>query len=135
MYKRREKPRLRFDAVVKDKKTHRQGITRNISTEGCFIKREGDFQELLPVGSTLELILYLPNTEKNIHIKAIVKHHGSKEDGMGILFKDISPQSAAIIEQFIQTFLDDLSDDEWPGVKEEYRKEVARLQVKTPHSE
>jgi len=135
MHKRREKPRLRFDVVVKDKKTKKQGITRNISVEGCFIKREGDFQELLPVGSTLDLLLYLPNTDKNIKIKAVVKHHGTHEDGMGIFFKDLDHHSAGIIQQFIQTFLDDLSDEEWAGVKEEYLKDVARLQVKTPHAE
>lgn len=135
MHKRREKPRLRFDVVVKDKKTQKQGTTRNISVEGCFIRREGDFQELLPVGSHLDLMLSLPNTDKNIKIKAVVKHHGAHEDGMGICFKDLDHQSAAIIQQFIQTFLDDISDEEWAAVKEEYWKEVARIQVKTPHTE
>jgi hypothetical protein len=39
------------------------------------------------------------------------------------------------IEQFIEAFLDDLTDDEWADVRREYWSEVARLQVKTPPAE
>ena len=135
MHKRRGKPRLKFDVVVKDKKTKQQGTTRNISIEGCFLKKEGAFQKLLPVGSDIELILHLPNTNKNIKIKCLVKHHGTHEDGMGIAFKDLSREDEDTIEQFITAFLDDLSDDTWAGVKDEYWAEVSRLKVKTPRPE
>jgi len=126
---------LRFDVVVKDKKSRQQGTTLNISIEGCFIKREEAFQELLPVGSTLDLIFCLPNSDKNIKIKGVVKHHGTQEDGMGIAFTDLGQKDAGIIQEFITAFLDDLSDDECAGVREEYWQEVARLHVKTPHAE
>lgn len=135
MHKRREKPRLRFDVVVKDKKTNQQGTTRNISLEGCFLKKEGAFQELLPVGSGIDLILYLPNTNKNIKIKGLVKHHGTHEDGMGIAFTGLSREDEYTIGQFITAFLDDPSDDTWAGVKDEYWAEVSRLQIKTPRPE
>jgi hypothetical protein len=126
---------LRFDVVVKDKKTGRQGITRNISTEGCFLKREGAFQELLPVGSAIDLMLHLPNTVKNITIKGVVQHHGMHDEGMGIAFQGLNREDEAIIQQFITTFLDDLADDTLPGVKDEYWAEVARLRVTTSPAE
>ncbi len=135
MHKRREKPRLRFDVVVNDKKTQQQGTTRNISVEGCFLKKEGAFQEFLPVGSQIDLILHLPNTANGITIKGVVKHYGAHRDGMGIVFRGLSREDQETIEQFITAFLDDLSDDTWAGVKDEYWAEVARLQVKTPQSE
>ena len=135
MHKRREKPRLRFDVVVKEKKSGRKGTARNISTEGCFLKRESAFEELIPVGSCIDLILYLPNAVKGIKIKGMVQHHGINRDGMGIAFKALGREEEDTIEQFIAAFLDGLTDDEWADVRKEYWAEVARLQVKTPPAE
>lgn len=126
---------MRFDVVVHDTKTQQQGTTSNISVEGCFLKKEGAFQELLPVGSHIDLILHLPNTAKGITMKGVVTHHGAHRDGMGIVFRGLSREAQQTIEQFITAFLDDLSDDTWAGVKDEYWAEVARLQVKTAQSE
>jgi hypothetical protein len=135
VHKRRGKPRLKFDVVVKEKKSGSKGTARNISTEGCFLKREGAFDELLPVGSGIDLILYLPNAVKGINIKGVVMHHGINRDGMGIAFKALGREEGDTIEQFIAAFLDDLAVDEWADVRREYWAEVARLLVKTPPAE
>ena len=135
MSKRREQPRLRFGVVVKEKGTSRQGTTRNISTDGCFINKEGDFTELLPVGSPIELIIRLPNAERSLAVSGIVKHHGTHGDGMGIAFDAIDDKAISIIEEFIQAFLDDLSGEDSSGIRDDYRQEVERLKGKTPHNE
>jgi Tfp pilus assembly protein PilZ len=133
MQKRREHPRLKFGVVVKDKRSKKQGTTRNISIDGCFIKKEGDFNELLPIGTPIDLVLTLPNTDKKITVAGVVRHHGTQEDGIGISFEEIDDHSVAIIQEFIKTFLDDLSGDNLAGIKEEYWKEVDQLKGKTPH--
>ena len=135
MHKRREQPRLKFDVIVKDTKHNRQGTARNISIDGCFIKREGAFEELLPVGSSVDLLITLPNADKRIPVSGVVKHHGTQKDGMGIFFEKIDKQSVTIIEEFIKTFLDDLSGDALTGIKEDYWQEVERLKEKTPQNE
>ena len=133
MQKRRAQPRLKFGIIVKDKKNNRTGKTRNISVDGCFIEKEGGFDELLPIGSSIELILDLPNTEKKIRATGIVKHHGTHNDGMGVCFELIDKQSVLLIDQFIKTFLDDLSE-EYAEIKKEYHEEVGRLKDKLPHT-
>jgi len=133
MQKRREQPRLKFGVVVKDKRSKKQGTTRNISVDGCFIKKGGEFTELLPIGTPVDLVLTLPNTDRNITVSGVVRHHGTQEDGMGISFEEIDDRSVGAIQEFITTFLDDLSVDELPEIKEEYWEEVDRLKVKTRH--
>ena len=133
MQKRREQPRLKFGVVVKDKRSKQQGTTRNISIDGCFIKKEGGFAELLPIGTPVDLVLTLPNTDRNITVSGVVRHHGTQKDGMGISFEEIDDRSVGVIQEFIKTFLDDPSEDNWAGIKEEYRIEVDRLKGKTPH--
>ena len=133
MQKRREQPRLKFGVVVKDKKTQKRGTTRNISVDGCFIKKEGEFNELLPIGSPVDLVFTLPNTDRSITVSGVVRHHGIQADGMGISFDEIDDHSVEVIREFIQTFLDDLSGDGWADIKEEYWQEVDRLKGKTPH--
>ena len=133
MQKRRAQPRLKFGVIVKDKKNNRKGKTRNISVDGCFIEKEDGFDELLPVGSSIELILDLPNAEKKIRATGIVKHHGTHNDGMGVYFEQIDKQSILLIDQFIKTFLDDLSE-EYAEIKKEYHEEVGRLRDKSPHA-
>ena len=133
MQKRREHPRLKFGVIVKDKRSKKQGITRNISIDGCFIKKEGEFNELLPIGTPIDLVLILPNTDRNITVSGLVRHHGTQEDGMGISFEKIDDHSVAVIQEFIKTFLDDLSLDNWAAIKEDYWKEVDQLKGKTPH--
>ncbi len=135
MYKRRGQPRLKFGVVVKDIKNDRRGKTKNISVDGCFIEKKGEFKELLPVGSLMELLLDLPNADSKIKVMGVVKHHGTYEDGMGISFEKIDDQSASIIEQFIKTFLDDILGEEWAKTKEEYWDEVDRLKGKMPHKD
>ena len=135
MSKRREQPRLKFSVVVKEKGTNRQGITRNISIDGCFINREGDFTELLPVGSPIALLIRLPNAERSLALSGIVKHHGTHEDGMGIAFIDIDDKAVATIEEFIQAFLDDISGDDTAGIRDDYLQDVERLKEKTTHNE
>lgn len=130
MHKRREKPRLKFGIIVKDRKNNREGKTGNISVDGCFIEKGGGFNKLLPIGSHIELILDLPNAEKKIKVTGVVKHHGIHEDGTGIYFEAIESKSVSIIEQFIKTFLDDYSGEEWARTKEEYCEEVDRLKEK-----
>jgi hypothetical protein len=133
MQKRREQPRLKFGVVVKDKRSKKQGTTRNISVDGCFIKKGGGFTELLPIGTPVDLVLTLPNTDRNITVSGVVRHHGTQEDGMGISFEEIDDRSVGVIQEFITTFLDDLSEDNWAGIKEEYWEEVDRLKGKKPH--
>lgn len=135
MTKRREQPRLKFGVVVKEKGTSREGKTRNISIDGCFINREGDFTELLPLGSPVELLFRLPNAEKRLAVSGIVKHHGTREDGMGIAFVDIDATTVATIEEFIQAFLDDISGEDNAGIRDDYLQDVERLKGKTPHNE
>jgi len=136
MHKRREQPRLKFAIIVKDKKHHKEGITRNISIDGCFIEKERGFSTLLPTGSTIELFLDLPNAEKKIKVTGEVTHHGTHEDGMGISFKKIDKESITLIRQFIKTFLDDEPGQEWERTKAEYWEEVDRLKEKTrPHDD
>ena len=135
MQKRREQPRLKFGVVLKEKKSHRQGITRNISVDGCFINREGDFTELLPIGSSIDLLINLPNAERSIGVSGIVKHHGTHEEGMGISFANIDDQAVRTIQEFIEAFLDDISGSEETGIRNEYRNDVERLKEKTPHNE
>jgi len=135
MHKRRKQPRLKFAVIVKEKKSHRQGTTRNISVDGCFINREGDFTELLPIGSSIDLLISLPNTERSIATSGIVKHHGTHEEGMGISFVAIDDQAVSTIREFIEAFLNDLSDTEETGIRGEYQDEVERLKEKTPHNE
>ena len=132
MHKRREKPRLKFGIIVKDRKNNREGKTRNISVDGCFLEKEGGFKELMPIGSQIELIMDLPNAEKKIKVTGVVKHHGNHEDGMGIHFETIDDQSVSIIETFIRTFLDDITNEEWARTKEEYWEEVDKLKEKIP---
>ena len=88
MQKRREHPRLKFGVVVKDTRSKKQGTTRNISIDGCFIKKEGAFNELLPIGTPLDLVLTLPNTDRKITVSGVVRHHGTQEDGMGVSFEE-----------------------------------------------
>jgi len=133
MQRRREQPRLKFGIIVKDKNSNKQGKTRNISIDGCFIEKEGGFDEPMPIGSHIELILDLPNADKKIKVRGVVKHHGTHEDGMGIYFEAIDGQSVSIIEQFIKTFLDDYMGYEWAKIKEDYLKEVDRVKEKIPH--
>ena len=133
MQKRREHPRLKFGVVVKDTRSKKQGTTRNISIDGCFIKKEGAFNELLPIGTPLDLVLTLPNTDRKITVSGVVRHHGTQEDGMGVSFEDIDDRSVGVIQEFIKTFLDDLSGANWAGIKEEYWKEVDTLKGKPPH--
>lgn len=135
MSKRREQPRLKFGVVVKEKGTNRQGTTRNISIDGCFINREGDFRELLPVGSPIELLIRLPNAEGSLAVSGIVKHHGAHEEGMGIAFVAIDDKAVATIDEFIQAFLDDISGEGNAGIRDDYLKEVERLKGKTPQNE
>jgi hypothetical protein len=135
MSKRREQPRLKFGVVVKEKGTNREGTTRNISIDGCFINREGDFTELLPPGSPIELLIRLPNAERSLAVSGIVKHHGTHDDGMGISFIDIDDTAVATIEEFIQTFLDDISGDTNAGIRDDYLQDVERIKGKTPHNE
>lgn len=135
MQKRRVQPRLKFGVVVRDIKNKKQGITRNISVEGCFIKKEGAFSELLPIGSPMDLVLVLPNTDSDISIAGVVRHHGTQNDGMGISFEKIDDHAVSIIEEFIRAFLEDPAGNELAEIKEEYWKEVDRLKVKTPHGE
>jgi hypothetical protein len=135
MSKRRVQPRLKFNVVVKEKGTNRQGTTRNISIDGCFINREGDFTELLPVSSPVELLIRLPNAERSIAVSGIVKHHGTHEDGMGIGFVDIDGTAVAAIEEFMQAFLDNISGDANAGIRDDYLQEVERLKGKTPQNE
>lgn len=134
-YKRREQPRLKFGVVVKDKKHNRRGKTKDVSVDGCFIEKQGEFKDLLPIGSRIELILDLPNADKKIKVSGVVKHHGKKKDGMGICFEKIDDQSVQVIEQFIKTFLDDILGEEWARTKEEYWEEVDRLKEKIPHKD
>ena len=134
-YKRREQPRLKFGVVVKDKKNNRRGKTKDVSVDGCFIEKKGEFEDLLPVGSRIELILDLPNADKKIKVSGVVKHHGKHKDGMGIFFEKIDDQAVDIIEQFIKTFLDDILGEEWAKTKEEYWDEVDRLKEKIPHKD
>ncbi len=49
---------------------------------------------------------------------------------MGISFEEIDERSVGVIQEFIKTFLDDPSEDNWAGIKEEYRIEVDRLKGK-----
>jgi hypothetical protein len=133
MEKRREHPRLKFGVVVKDKRSKKQGTTRNISVDGCFIKKEGEFNELLPIGTPMDLVLTLPNTDRKITVSGVVRHYGTQKDGMGISFEEIDDHSVGVIQEFITTFLDDLSGDNWGGIKEDYWKEVDRIKSKTPH--
>ena len=135
MSKRREQPRLKFGVVVKEKGTNREGTTRNISIDGCFINREGDFTELLPLGSPIELLIRLPNAERSLAVSGIVKHHGTHEDGMGIAFIDIDDTAVATMEEFIQAFLDDISGEGNAGIRDDYLQDVERLKGKTPHNE
>ncbi len=135
MRKRREQPRLKFGVIVKDNKSHKEGKTRNISIDGCFIEKEGGFSELLPTGTQIELILDLPNAEKKIKVTGMVKHHGTHEDGMGISFEAIDKESVSIIRRFIKTFFDDASGEEWARTKAEYMEEVEKLKEKAPHQD
>ncbi len=132
MHQRREQPRLKFSAVVRDRENKRQGTTKNLSVDGCFIKRDEGFTELLPIGTRIDLLIILPNSERSIAVSGVVKHHGLHEEGMGISFEKIDANSVAIIQEFINTFLEDPSD-EWAVIKEAYWKEVDRLKAKTPH--
>ena len=132
MQKRREQPRLKFGVIVNDKKHHREGKTRNISVDGCFIEKEGGFSKLLPVGTHIELTFDLPNAERKIKVMGEVKHHGTHEDGMGISFKTIDEDAVFLIRQFIKAFLDDLGE-EFNKTKAEFWEEVDRLKDKTHH--
>jgi len=135
MHKRREKPRLKFGIIVKDKHTHKEGKTRNISIDGCFIEKVGGFKELMPIGAQIELVMDLPNADKKLKVSGIVRHHGTHEDGMGIHFESIDDQSVSIIETFIKTFLDDITNEEWVRTKEEYQEEVDKLKEKIPQKD
>lgn len=126
---------MKFGVVVKQKGTNRQGTTRNISIDGCFINREGDFTKLLPVGSPIELLIRLPNAERSLPVSGMVKHHGTHEDGMGIAFVAIDDKTVATIDEFIQAFLDDISGEDNAGIRDDYLQEVERLKGKTPHNE
>ncbi len=132
MQKRRERPRLKFGIIVKDKH-HRQGETRDISVDGCFIEKKGGFAQLLPIGSHIELILDFPNAPHKIKVKGVVKHHGTHADGLGVYFESVDEHSVSIIEEFIQAFLDDALGEESARIKEEYWGEVDRLKEKKPH--
>ena len=135
MHTRREKPRLKFGIIVKDKQTQKEGKTRNISVDGCFIEKVGDFKDLMPIGARIELVMDLPNADKKIKVAGIVKHHGTQEDGMGIHFEAIDEQSVSTIDTFIKTFLDDITSEEWARTKEEYQEEVDKLKEKIPQKD
>jgi len=135
MNKRREEARLKFGIIVKDKNSNKQGKTRNISVDGCFIEKGEGFNQLLPLGSQIELILDLPNAAKKIEVMGVVKHHGTHEDGMGVYFESIDSESVSLIEQFIKTFLDDYLGEEWAKIKEDYWKEVDRVKEKISHKD
>jgi transposase len=96
---KRKNPRLSFEISVIN--NERRGITKDISLNGTFIKRNKQLP-LIPVGSQISFSFFFPNKRKHIDVKGVVIHHGSNnDDGMGVWFKRIDERSKEFIREFI----------------------------------
>ena len=101
MAKKRKHQRVKIEIRVASKDHCSRGFTRNVSVGGCFIKKSDDFN-LLPIGSKVPLFLEIPGEYAYIEIDGVVKHHGEKEEGMGICFEATNRGTQSLIDRFLQ---------------------------------
>ena len=102
---KRKNPRLDFGIVVHH--NHKRRMTKDISINGTFIKKERRdiYWELAPIGSKINFSFYFPNTTRHIDVKGTVIHQGKDYDGMGIRFKKIEERNKEFIRKFILDYL------------------------------
>lgn len=76
---------------------------RNVSAGGVFIDTVYPF----PVGSLIELDFNLPGEKNQVHAKGVVRWTVLQGEarGMGVEFLEVSTESRAAIQQFIQNIV------------------------------
>ena len=89
---------------------HKRMMTRDISEQGCFIKKcEWDKDmTLLPIGSEVEFSFDFLNTVNYIDVTGIVVHHGKNGEGMGICFKKIDERVKEFIGMYLSDYLQEV---------------------------
>ena len=101
MSAKRKHQRVKIAIRVASKDNRFRGLTRNVSSGGCFIEKSSDFN-LLPIGSKVPLFLEIPGEYAYIEIDGMVIHHGKEADGMGVCFESTNRGVQSLIDQFLQ---------------------------------
>ena len=98
MENKRKDKRLDFGITVFH--NGKRGITKDISTNGTFIKKN---EQLLinEIGSDIFFSLDFPEAKKHIDIEGVIVHHGKNDEGMGIWFKKLDERSKSFISKFV----------------------------------
>ena len=101
---KRSNQRIDFGILVHH--NHKRRMTRDLSSEGCFIKKRSwdRDMELLPIGSEIDLSFEFINTDDYIDVVGQVVHHGEEEDGLGIWFKRINERDMEFIRGFVRNY-------------------------------
>jgi hypothetical protein len=99
---KRKNPRLNIGITVFHDGGY--GRTKDISTDGTFIKRNKQSQ-LQPIGSDIFLSFDFPSRVRYIKANGVVVHHGHDDEGMGIWFKKINERNKEFIRKFILDYL------------------------------
>ena len=102
---KRKNPRVDFGITVS--LSGRRGVTKDISTDGAFIKKDVWDKDMKPspIGAEVDLSFNFPTSEDCIDVKGIIAHHGRNDEGMGIWFKKIDERKKEFIKQFIANYL------------------------------
>jgi len=102
---KRSNPRLDFGIVVHH--NHNRRMTRDISEQGCFIRKDEQVKDMVlePVGKEISFSLDIPTADDYIDITGTVMHHGTNDDGMGIWFKRIDERAKEFIRMFVSDCL------------------------------
>ena len=105
---KRKKPRLDWSIVVHHNR--KSMMTRDISEQGCFIRKERWNEDitLLPIGSEIEFSFDFLNTDSYIDVTGIVVHHGKNGEGMGIWFKKIDERAKEFIGMHLSNYLQEV---------------------------
>ena len=83
----------------------RRTMTKDISVNGAFIRKNEQNNQLSPIGSDVTLSFDFPTAGDSIGVIGTVVHHGIDEDGMGIWFKRIDDGAKEFISTFVLDYL------------------------------
>jgi hypothetical protein len=103
MEDRRHYPRFNSALQVMELSTLKTGLTTNISLGGCFIEKTKDLSGL-PLDSRVTLKFEIPGINDLVVIFGEVSHHGQKDEGFGIKFKEVDKKSAYYLGRYMGTF-------------------------------
>ena len=101
---KRRNPRLYWGIVVHH--NHKRMMTRDISVEGCFIRKDEWEKDMVlePIGKDISFSLDILTADDYIDVTGTVVHHGANEDGMGIWFRRIDDRAKEFIRVFVRDY-------------------------------